>query len=197
MQKIKTLVVLFGLSLILNSIVFAEVGKTTLFNFEKTNDGWGIPEWAMQKPEYVGQKAESSNKYASKGKSSLELMANFPGGLWTAVYVEIVDNYDWEPYSSVFVDLYIPESAPTGLRARLVLTVSDDWTWVESMRPVTLIPGKWVTLSANLKAGSKDWKAEEITDEFRRDIRKIGVRVESNMRPAYQGPIYIDNLRLK
>src|SRR3989338_1554541 len=102
MSKIKIVVMLIAACFI-SSLVFAASRETVLFNFEKTTDGWGVPEWAMQKPEYVGQTVDSSNKYASKGKSSLEMMVNFPGGLWTAAYVEIADYYDWTPYSTVSV----------------------------------------------------------------------------------------------
>jgi len=28
-------------------------------------------------------------------------------------------------------------------------------------------------------------------------VRKLGIRIESNMRPVYSGPIYIDNIRVE
>jgi hypothetical protein len=36
----------------------------------------------------------------------------------------------------------------------------------------------------------------EVTEAFRQDIRKIDIRVESNNKPAYSGPFYIDNIRV-
>jgi hypothetical protein len=29
---------------------------------------------------------------------------------------------------------------------------------------------------------------------FKEDVRKVTVRIESNRKPAYTGPIYIDNI---
>lgn len=196
MYKTKMLISLLAIGFILSTVAFAE-NETALFSFEKDAEGWGIPKWTAEKPEYVGKTAGISNKFASKGDSALEITANFPGGLWTAAYAEIADTFDWTAYSTLSADLYIPDSAPAGLRARLVLTVSDDWTWVEASHAVNLVPGQWVTLTANLKPGSTDWKIAEVTDNFRKEIKKLGVRVESNMKPAYQGPIYLDNISVK
>ena len=91
----------------------------------------------------------------------------------------------------------MPEDASFGLRAKLILTVGEDWQWTEMSRLVKLEPGEWTTVSASLAAGSSDWRRTQVTEEFRSDIRKLGIRIESNMRPVYSGPIYIDNVRLE
>jgi hypothetical protein len=35
-----------------------------------------------------------------------------------------------------------------------------------------------------------------IDDGFRADVKKLGVRIESNGKISYRGPIYIDNVKL-
>lgn len=168
-----------------------------LFGFEEEVPNWEMPEWCMEKEEYVGESLAVSTKFANEGKSSLELMTNFPGGKWTAGYIEVQQFFDWTPYKTISADIYLPKEAPFGLQARFILTQGQDWTWIEMARLVKLVPGEWVTLTANLAPGSTDWRRTEVTDEFRADVRKLGLRVESNMRPAYSGPVYIDNIRVE
>ena len=79
------------------------------------------------------------------------------------------------------------------LAKRNIPVISMDTLLVE--RPKLRETGVWTHISANLKPGSADWKRTKPTDEFRADVRKIAVRVESS-KPAYSGPIYIDNVVL-
>jgi len=64
-------------------------------------------------------------------------------------------------------------------------------------RSVPLVPGQWTTVSANLSPGSEDWKKTTVDDAFRKDVRKVAIRVESNKKPVYTGPVYVDNIRLQ
>ena len=91
----------------------------------------------------------------------------------------------------------MPEEAPFGLKAKFILTVGEDWAWTEMSRSVKLIPGEWTTISASIIPGSNDWRKSQVTDAFRADLRKLGIRIESNMQPTYSGPIYIDNVRVE
>jgi hypothetical protein len=104
--------------------------------------------------------------------------------------------FDWTDYSRIACDVYLPEGAPLGLKGKIILTVGDSWKWVEMSRSFSLQPGKWTTMSADLKPGSIDWRRIEVNDAFRQDVRKIDIRVESNNKPAYTGSIYIDNIRV-
>lgn len=169
---------------------------TVLFGFEGGLQGWEIPDWAYEKPDHVQKELSSSNDFASEGKSSLKLQAEFPGGRWTGAITEIMQYFDWTDFSKIACDVYIPKDAPVGLTAKMILTVGDSWKWVEMSRSFQLKPGEWVTLSADLKPGSIDWRRTQVDDAFRADVRKIDVRVESNNKPAYTGPIYIDNIRV-
>jgi len=197
MKKLNiVLLLILGLSFLsIGQLSFAQV-ETTLFSFEDGAQGWEIPDWAFEKEDMVAEKLALSSEYAKDGKSSLELAVDFPGGSWTAAYVEIVEFFDWTPYSNLAVDVYLPTYAPAGLKGKFILTVGEDWKWIEMSRAVKLIPGQWTTISANLLPGSTDWRRTQVTDAFRQDVRKLGVRIESNLRPVYRGSIYIDNVRL-
>ena len=166
-----------------------------LFSFERDVEGWEIPDWAYEQDDYVGNELSACPGISSDGKSSLKLTVDFPGGRWSGGVTEIMEYFDWTPYSDVSCDIYLPEDAPLGLKAKIILTVGENWTWTEMSRSVKLKPGEWTKVSANLKPGSADWRRTTPTDEFRADVRKIAIRVESN-KPAYEGPIYIDNVVL-
>jgi hypothetical protein len=194
MKNILRIILGFAFVLAVTSGVFAADKK--LFGFEKDVEGWEIPDWAFEKEDHVAESISVSNQYALEGKSSLEVKVDFPGGKWTAAYLEIVEFFDWTPFSQIYADLYLPSDAPAGLKAKFILTVGEGWEWTEMSRSKALEPGKWVTMSANLKPGSTDWRIAAITDAFRQDVRKLGIRIESNMKPAYKGSVYIDNIWL-
>ena len=59
-----------------------------------------------------------------------------------------------------------------------------------------LTPGQVTTVTANLAPGSKDWKNTLVDDNFRKDVRKFGVRVENN-KSEWKGMYYVDNIRLE
>jgi len=171
--------------------------EKVLFGFEENIPCWEIPDWCLEKTDYVGESIAISNKFAKEGKSSLELMVNFPGAKWTATYVEIQQYFDWTLYKTILADVFLPKDAPFGLQARIILTVGEDWAWTEMARLVKLMPGEWTTITASIVLGSTDWRRTEVTDKFRADVRKLGIRIESNMRPVYSGPVYIDNIRVE
>jgi hypothetical protein len=187
------------LVLSLNGTLHAEdlPKEIILYDFEQDTQGWEVPDWALSKKDHVGEEVGLSELYTSHGKRSLEFKVNFPGAKeWRGAYVECpVDIQDWSPYGSLEVDVLLPEGAPRGLRAKVILTVSEDWKWTEMNKAVKLEPGEWTVLKANLKPGSLNWKSF-ITDEFRQDVKKIGVRIESNNAITYKGSAYIDNVKL-
>ena len=187
--------------LMLASVAHAETAMT-IYDFEGGLQDWSIPDWAKEKEEDVGRIVTASQEVASSGLGSMQLLADFPGGAWTGSYVEVFMYVtDWSQFGEIAVDVYLPADAPTGLKARFILTVGEAWTWTEMNRAIVLEPGDWTTITANLKPGSLDWKFFP-TDEFRKDVRKVGLRVESDKTkeygtsPVYSGPIYFDNIRL-
>lgn len=186
--------------LVFATAIFAASGNAfsadrVLFSFEEDTEGWEIPDWAYEQDDYVGEEISSCRGISNKGKSSLKFDVNFPGGRWNGAVVEIMEYFDWTPYSALSCDIYLPKDAPNGLKAKIILTVGDNWKWTEMSRSIRLKPGEWAHISANLKPGSADWRRTKPTDEFRADVRKIAIRIESN-KPAYKGPVYIDNIVL-
>ena len=168
-----------------------------MFDFEEGVQDWAIPDWALTSPDYVGKTFRASQTVASHGHGSVELTAEFPGGgRWTGAYAEIEMHVtDWSQFGAIALDVYVPLEAPKGLQARLILTVGEQWTWTEMNRALPLEPDRWTTITANLKPGSLDWKFFP-DDLFRKDVRKVGIRIESDHEPAYQGPVFIDQIRL-
>ena len=194
MKKLTILTAILAIVSLLSAPAAFSADKV-LFSFERDTEGWEIPDWAYEQDDYIAEEVESSSDVAKEGKKSLKVKADFPGGRWRGALTEVMEYFDWTPFGTVSCDIYIPADAPAGLKAKMILTVGDNWKWTEMSRSYKLKPGEWTHVSANLKPGSADWKRTRPTDEFRADVRKIAVRVESN-KPAYKGPIYIDNIKL-
>ncbi len=170
--------------------------EEVLFGFEDGLEGWDVPDWAYEKPDHVQREINLSDAVAQEGTQSLEVIAEFPGNSWSGAIVEVMQYFDWSDYSKIACDIYLPADAPEGLKAKMILTVGDTWKWVEMSRDFALIPGKWVTVKADLMPGSIDWKRTQVDEGFRQDVRKLDIRVVSNGQPTYSGPFYIDNVRV-
>ncbi len=169
--------------------------KVTLYSFEGSAQYWDIPEWAREKQDYTAKSLEVSKDCASDGSSSLKLTADFPGRVWTAALIELEEYLDWTPYKSVSCDIFIPKDTPEGLKAKIILTVGEDWKFTEMTSAIFLVPGSWTTVGASLEPDTSDWRMTTVDDNFRKDVRKIAIRIESNKGPTYAGPIYVDNFR--
>lgn len=180
-----------------SSATAQEPSELIMYDFEGNTQTWEIPEWATTSLDYVGKSVTASEDFASHGKGSLQVLTAFPGaGKWTGAYVEIdVPVTDWSQFGAMTADVYVPYNTPAGLQARFILTIGENWQWTEMNRPSKLKPDQWTTVTANLKPGSMDWKFFP-TESFRKDIRRVGIRVESDKGPAYTGPIFIDHVRL-
>lgn len=192
----KLMVVALAIAFALGFSSLAQAEEKVVFGFEKDTQGWEIPEWALEQEDHVAKTVEVSKDFAKEGKSSLKIASAFPGKIWSAALVEDFEYFDWTPYKSISADVYIPKEVPVGLKAKIMLTVGEGWKFTEMARSIALVPGEWVTITANLAPGSEDWKKTIVDDNFRKDVRKIAIRVESNRKPEYKGPIYIDNIRL-
>jgi len=175
----------------------ASAREFVLYNFEKDPQGWEIPDWALAKKDNAARAVSVSEFQASEGKYSLEFDVDFSGGpAWEGAYVErVCDVTDWSPFNNLSVEIFLPKDAPRGLRAKVVLTVGEGWKWSEMNKTIPLSPGEWVVVKADLTPASMNWR-RFITDDFRADVRKMGIRIESNGKIAYKGPIYIDNVKL-
>ena len=174
----------------------ANAAEIVIFGFEGSLEGWAIPDWAKASADNVGLSCQVSDAKADQGMTSMEIQTDFPGGRWTGAYVEReTEVTNWTAFGTLSVDVFLPEAAPEGLGGKIILTVGDQWEWTEMNRTIPLKPGAWTTIAVSLKRYSMDWKFFP-EDEFRKSIRKIGVRIESNREPVYRGPVYLDNIRL-
>ena len=170
--------------------------EKVLFGFERGDEGFGIPDWVEEKPDNASKSLSVSKSFASEGKQSLCLATDFPGKMWSSAIVELEQYLDLSPYRQIMADVYVPAGTPEGLKAKIILTVGENWEWIEMARSFPLVGGEWITVSASIESGSLEWKKTEVTNAFRQDIRKLVVRVESNKTPIYNGPVYIDNIRV-
>jgi predicted small lipoprotein YifL len=170
--------------------------ERTFYDFEDDIDAWEIPMWALGKSDYIAKDAVHSTEVASKGKGSLKVSTDYTGGRWLAALVEIQQYLNLSKYRVISADLYLPPDAPKGIKVKVILTVGDNWKFVEMARSIPLIPGEWTTITANIEPGSYDWKRVVPDEEFAEDVRKISLRIVSNHKPKYTGPIYIDNVRV-
>ncbi len=180
--------------------LFATAGtaavEKVLYGFEKDTEGWEVPEWALEKQDHVAKSISTSKDFAKEGKSSLKVSSDFPGKIWSASLVETAEAFDLTPYGTITCDIYLPQEAPEGLKGKIILTVGENWKFTEMSRAISLMPGQWTTVSADLLPGSTSWQKTVVDENFRKDIRKIDVRIESNKKPVYNGPIYIDNIKV-
>lgn len=170
--------------------------ERTFYDFEQDLQGWEIPMWADGKSEYVAKKVSISQDAASHGTKSMMVVSEFQGNIWAAGLVEIEQYLDIKPWRVIRADIFLPAGSPEGLKAKLILTVGNNWKFVEMNRSIPLMPGQWVTITANIEPGSYDWKRVVPNEEFSEDVRKIAIRIESNRQPQYSGPVYIDNIRV-
>lgn len=176
------------------AISSALAAEIAIYGFEGGVEGWVVPDWAKLSNDYALKGLSASKAVAQEGTSSLELQADFPGGRWTGAYVEReTEVRDWTQFRHLSVSLYVPPEAPTGLKSRIILTIGEAWQWTEMNRAVPLQPGAWTTITVDLTPTSMNWKFF-VDESFRKDIRKIGIRVESDTQPVYRGAIFVDNV---
>ena len=167
----------------------------TLYDFENDTEGWEIPLWAKDKTDHVASSLSQTREIAKTGTGSLKFHADFLKERWSAALVEISHYLDLSSYSKISVSVYIPAETPKTLKGKIILTVGEDWNFVEMMRAKRLIPGKWNTITVSIAEGSTEWRRTVIDKAFKEDVRKISIRISSNEIP-YSGVIYIDNVRL-
>jgi hypothetical protein len=170
--------------------------EMTIADFEGAEpDKWTIPDWAKEKADHVAQAIEVSKEVASKGSQSLKVDCAFPGDKWTTAVVETEDYLDLTDKTTLAFDVYIPKDAPEGLKGNICVTYGSGWAWAEQMKDIPIKPGVWNPIEVDISNTSKDWKKLRIDEEFRGDIRKIDLRVISDKKPSYLGPVFIDNVR--
>jgi hypothetical protein len=191
---------------LLKSSLSGYAGEKIHFDFEGSNDGWVIPDWAYYQGDHKAESVEVSSEKASKSKGALAVMCDFPGDAWAAALIEHKEDMDLSGYNTISADIYLPKKAPKGIIvARFILTAGIGWHFTEMRHPVQLVPGRWTKLKAGLESEEvekSDWKGRKEKRLFHhiKNIRKIAIRIEYDASPPYRtgrrynGPIYIDNV---
>ena len=191
------LLIITSLTSINAEIVFAQ-GKG-VYNCERYVRNWKIPEWSTEKDDYISPILALDENFKDDGNSSLKLTVAFEGLDWAAGIVETEGYFDLTIYKAIACDIYLPDYAPKGIDARIAITAGKDWLWLEMKHAVAVSPGRRTRITANLRHGNHTWKNAQgvraLTDRLKAAVRKIAIRVESNI-VRYNGPVYIDNIRL-
>jgi len=175
-------------------------GPATIYNCEQFIHNWRTPEWSTQREDHIISEMYVDKSFSRDGGVSLKLVVDFPGQEWRAGIVETEGEFDLTIYKSFSCEVYLPKNAPSGIEARLIFVTGENYIWFEMEKPISLDPGRKTKLFASLRRGVRCWsdgdKTMRLTDELKSEIRKLAIRIESN-KARYQGPVYIDNIRLK
>jgi len=170
-----------------------------IYNCERYIQNWDIPDWSGAKDDYVSPILSIDKNFLKDGDPGLKLTVAFDGEKWSAGMIETIGRFDLTLYKAITCRIYLPRSAPKGINARITITVGDDYTWMEMKRPVALSPGRYTKVKAGLRYGNNKWKTTtgvvRMTDWMKEDVRKVGIRVESNI-VEYKGPVYITDIHL-
>jgi hypothetical protein len=201
----KLIIALFSLIMVLNA---SQAFSDEVFDFEDGElQGWDIPDWAMEQNDQVSRSLKVTDAKAYEGNYSLELECDFPGDLWTAAVVEFNREIDLTPYSKIMARIYIPKKARAeGFFQARIIFVAGPWWWIEQRHVKLLDLGKWNEIEANLDVTEANqrsyWKRKSKDGTFlknRDNIKKIIIRIEydaseKHAGPAYEGPVYIDDI---
>ncbi|MEA3488976.1 MAG: hypothetical protein U9R44_01355 [Candidatus Omnitrophota bacterium] len=167
-----------------------------VYNCEQYIRNWKIPEWSIMKDDHISPILALDKNFTEQGDLSIKLTVSFSGESWSAGIVETEGLFDLTLYKAFSCEIYLSKPAPKGIEARIII-VTDKFKWIEMSDPVALSPGRRTTVSANLKHGNHSWRSEEgcvrITDHLKATIRKIAIRIESNI-VKHEGPVYIDKI---
>ena len=197
------------IALVFASSAFSYAAEEVRYDFEGSNEGWAIPDWAYYQSDHVAKEVKVSSEKFAKGKNSLAVVCEFPGDVWSAALVEHREDMDLSGSESISAEIYLPKNAPKGIIvARFILTIGIGWHFTELRYAVPLIPGRWTKLEAKLEneeVEKSDWKGRKEKRLFQhiQHIRKVAIRIEYDASPPYRvgrkyhGPVYIDNVVIK
>ena len=177
------------------------------FDFEKDEQTWFIPEWAVSQADCVGTMVTHSDEKSKGGEHSLEVQCEFPGNIWCQAVVEYEGDIDLIGYNTISADIYLPKESNSGLlEARFFITAGDEWKFIESRHTMMLNYGKWTRVTASFtpesEEGTPNWRLHKrygVLADYLGKVRRIGIRIEYNANPwqsglPYKGSVYIDNV---
>ena len=191
------------------TVLAGEASAEISFNFEKSSEGWEIPDWALEQADCAGMFLEVAADRASEQSRALKITCDFSKNDWMAAVIEYRKEIDLEGYKSISADVLLPEDAKGGpYDARIIVIAGRDWWWIEMRRSVQLIPGKWTTVEAKLDVNFANEGFFWVNQKGRKsglrnnikNVKKIIIRVESEgdsgffSSSIYKGPLYVDNI---
>ncbi|HNX91853.1 MAG TPA: hypothetical protein PKY78_07370 [Candidatus Omnitrophota bacterium] len=199
-MKLRDLVFV-GLSILSGVSCDAAAQDKMVYNCSRYIHNWGIPEWSGEKADHINPVLSIDENFGDKQDSmSLKLNLSFSGEAWSAGIIEANGVFDLTLYRALTFSVYLPSDAPKGIEARAIIVSGDDFKWIEMGRSFVVEPGRKTVIKANLKNGCRDWriKGEQIvlTEALKQDIRKVAIRIESNV-VKYDGPIYLDDIQIE
>jgi hypothetical protein len=152
--------------------------ETMIYSFESNLENWTIADYWSG-----GQRLDVSVDDATDGEQSLALGLVTTGEGWQegGAFIQPEGGVDWSAYSQLAVDVYLPEG--DGFLAQIFIKTGDEFTWANTA-DITLVPGQWTTVFANLSVMGNTSA-----------IRELGVKVGTSV-TAFDGIILFDNVRL-
>ncbi len=193
----KICILMFAAIFLFNGTVYPQ--DKMIYNCKQYMHNWDIPTWSLIEEDYVSPILAIDKNFTNQGASSIKLTVAFPGEEWRAGIVETEGFFDLTLYRAISFDMYLPKNAPNGIEVRTIIVTGEDYQWLEIKDPISIRPGRRTTVTASLKKGNRSWSGmngtRKMTDEIKSGIRKIAIRIESND-VKYEGPVYIDNIRL-
>ena len=206
MVNMKKIIIIFTIFFSFCNVSYGQ--SNIIFDFEKGNKGWLVPDWAIMQEDHVGKDLSISLDSNNETNNVLKLECDFPGDVWSAAVVEYEKEMDLTGYKSLSVDIFLPKEAVGDLYQARIIIVAGPWWWIQMRKSVHLINGKWNHIEANLNVGATElmyWKGRNRSECLQAnisDVKKIIIRIEYNANPSqaskpYKGPIFIDNIVIK
>jgi len=151
--------------------------REVLGNFSLTTETWRV-DWGY---DISGPQRVETPSYGSNGAIEYNTAGTLEKFQTVAGERYLDSGFDFREYDIITAQVYIPNSAPRGLKASIFTKSGDSWTWDEGSQ-VSLSAGTWTQVSfsaANISAADQ--------------VMSIGIKI-SNGPKKYTGPIYYDSI---
>ena len=171
-----------------------------IYNFEQGDQGWALEDETSQLavPVVSEDKPHSglsvSGDRASEGKSSLAIPVHFPSP--ATIFRKNITPPRMQGVRMIAYDIMVPKECP-GFTGCLFFMKDKHGLWYQARSQAALVPGKWTTVTADIRGGSRDvtplghlgqWDDNQATQ-----IQTIGITIYGDKK--FDGNVYLDNFR--
>jgi hypothetical protein len=189
-------------------VVYRHADGDVLFDFEHTKQNWSIPQWAAEQGDCTGMLLEVSPDKSSSRDRALKLTCEVPGDSWSSAVIEYENEMDLSWARVISVDIFVPSGVWSGKsRGRIALITGEAGWWMEMRGAVRIETGEWSNISAGLREqdaslwGNSRGDGFDLKEDLAK-VRKIVIRVEfdgwhGSADMYYNGPVYVDNIRIE